>query len=130
LKSFPHFLLYILQQHSSIITQERRIYTALRWAKRLLLEGIVRHRNKSPKRNGACIEKRAATAKEKEYKRENPGPASQQLYIALLQASLSLFAFFDAAADACVMSIKLKYKFTSNTCSIIYSPVLYFLMTI
>jgi hypothetical protein len=52
------------------------IYTALRWAKRLL-EGIVRHRNKSPKRNGACIEKRAATAKEKEYKRETPGPASQ-----------------------------------------------------
>jgi hypothetical protein len=53
------------------------IYTALRWAKRLLLEGIVRHRNKSPKRNGACREKRAATAKEKEYKRETPGPASQ-----------------------------------------------------
>jgi hypothetical protein len=76
----------------------------------------------------ALGEKRAATAKEKEYKRETPGPASQQLYIAL-QASLSLFAFFDAA-DACVMSIKLKYKFTSNTCSIIYSPVLYFLMTI
>jgi hypothetical protein len=43
-----------------------------------------------------------------------PAQPASQLYIAL-QASLSLFAFFDAA-DACVMSIKLKYnKFTSPT---------------
>ncbi len=62
----------------------------------------------------ALREKRAATAKEKEYKRETPAQPASQLYIAL-QASLSLFAFFDAA-DACVISIKLKYnKFTSST---------------